>query len=54
MKIVRKLENSFFEPEEAEESSVKEIIRDVRENGDDAVKKYSLKFDGFAPEKFEG
>jgi len=50
MKIVRKLENSFFEPEEAEESSVKEIIRGVRENGDDAVKKYSLKFDGFAPE----
>lgn len=50
MKIVRKLENSFFEPEETEESSVKEIIRDVRENGDDAVKKYSLKFDGFAPE----
>jgi histidinol dehydrogenase len=50
MKIVRKLENSFFEPEETEESSVKEIIRDVRENGDDAVKKYSLKFDGVAPE----
>lgn len=29
------------------EAAVKEIIADVRENGDAAVKKYSAKFDGF-------
>ena len=32
------------------ESIVSEILKDVKENGDTAISKYSLKFDGYAPE----
>ncbi|MEP7233065.1 MAG: histidinol dehydrogenase [Ginsengibacter sp.] len=32
------------------DSDVSEILRDVKENGDEALSKYSFKFDGFAPE----
>lgn len=32
------------------EESVKQIIADVRTNGDSAIKKYSAKFDGFSGE----
>lgn len=32
------------------DSDISEILRDVKENGDEALSKYSLKFDGFAPE----
>ncbi len=35
------------------EQTVKEIITDVRENGDAALRKYSFKFDGFNGESFE-
>lgn len=35
------------------EAAVKEIIADVRENGDEALKKYSAKFDGFTGNKLE-
>ena len=30
--------------------TVKKILKDVKKNGDTAVKKYTLKFDGFNPE----
>jgi histidinol dehydrogenase len=33
--------------------TVSAIIEDVRENGDEAVKKYTLKFDGHLPEYYE-
>ena len=33
------------------EKIVRDIIDDVKENGDEAVKKYMLKFDGIVPEK---
>ena len=32
---------------------VSEIINNVRENGDKAVREYTVKFDGKAPEYFE-
>lgn len=32
------------------ESTVSEILQDVKENGDSALSKYSLRFDGYAPE----
>ncbi len=32
---------------------VTEIINNVRENGDKAVREYTIKFDGKAPENFE-
>lgn len=35
------------------EAAVKEIIADVRANGDDALRKYSAKFDGFTGNKLE-
>lgn len=35
------------------ETAVREIIANVREKGDDAVRAYTLKFDGYAPENFE-
>lgn len=35
------------------EETVKEILADVKENGDKAVKKYCLKFDGFSGENLE-
>jgi histidinol dehydrogenase len=33
--------------------SVSEILEDVRQNGDNAVRKYTEKFDGTCPERFE-
>jgi len=40
-------------PEEQAENTVKKILADVREQGDEAVRKYTLKFDKFLPEDFE-
>ncbi len=54
MKIIKgtDLEESFFEYREIEETPVvKAIIDDVRQNGDDAVKRHTLKFDGVALEE---
>lgn len=48
MKIVKchELDEQFYQFQEIEEiSSVKDIISDVQKNGDDAVKKYTSKFD---------
>ncbi len=55
MKIINyeKIENNFFEKIEFEEiSSVVEIIREIKINGDEAVKKYSKQFDGEDLEAF--
>ena len=43
----------LFRNSKAKEVSdtVKEIIADVRKNGDEALMRYALKFDGAAPEK---
>jgi len=49
MKIIKGtgLEKGFFTYDEPEEiSTVKQILHDVRQNGDDAVKRYTLKYDG--------
>jgi len=54
MRIIRgtDLEESFFTYKDAEEIAVvREILRDVRQNGDDAVKRYTLKYDGVALEE---
>lgn len=56
MKIInyKNIEQDFFKKIEFESlQSVEEIIRDVRENGDSALKKYSEKFDGLKLENFE-
>jgi len=56
MKIVNfsDLESDFFELKEFEEVGiVKQILEDVRINGDDAIRKYTRKYDGLSLENFE-
>ncbi len=56
MKIIHydELSESFFEYQELEDIGVvQEIIAEVRRNGDGAIKKYSLKFDGVELEQFK-
>lgn len=56
MKIinVKDLSENFFASSEFENiDSVKEILRDVKENGDEAVKKYALKFDNLKIDNFQ-
>ena len=38
---------------EAVKATVREVIADVRERGDDAVREYSEKFDGWSPDQFK-
>lgn len=55
MKILtyENIENDFFRKIEFEAiSSVEEIVRDVKQNGDDAIKKYTKQFDGQDLESF--
>jgi sulfopropanediol 3-dehydrogenase len=45
--MIEELKSDFFEPDDLEEvDTVKEIIADVRERGDAALKEYTLRFDG--------
>lgn len=56
MKIIKSLElrKDFFEPSETSVmESVREIIKDVKERGDEAVKEYTKKFDNLDINKFE-
>jgi len=56
MKIIHydELGEDFFEYKELEDiAAVQEIIEQVRRNGDEAVKKYTLKFDGVELEQFK-
>lgn len=51
MRIIKAadLGKNFFRYQDLEEIAlVKEIIRDVRQNGDEAIKKYTLKYDGLS------
>ena len=56
MKIIHydELSEDFFEYKELEEiGAVQEIISEVRRNGDQAIKKYTFKFDGVELEEFK-
>ncbi|MCL2210159.1 MAG: histidinol dehydrogenase [Treponema sp.] len=60
MKIIQSKEfgeywkkNIFKSEDKKTEETVKNIIADVRDNGDEAVKKYSSKFDKSSPDKLE-
>ncbi len=46
MRIARNLEEGFFEYREEVRDEVKRIIDDVRQNGDEALKRYTSRFDG--------
>lgn len=49
--FLKELRSRSSETERDVAQTVTDIINDVRENGNSAVDKYSLKFDGFIPEK---
>ncbi len=54
MKIVRQLDDDFFEYREMEESEiVKGILKEVKTRGDTAVKKYAQLFDKIRLKRFE-
>jgi histidinol dehydrogenase len=56
MRIIKssELRKDFFEPvENSVMESVKHIIKDVKERGDEAVKEYTKKFDNLEIDKFE-
>lgn len=51
--FLRELDARNVETDKKVTEVVSEIIEDVRQNGDEAVKKYTLKFDGNLPEYYE-
>lgn len=53
MKIVTEITNDFYKDTIDVSDTVKNIINDVRENGDLAVKKYTKNFDGIELDNFE-
>ncbi|MDR1134796.1 MAG: histidinol dehydrogenase [Clostridiales Family XIII bacterium] len=50
---LEKMEKRAGERSRETEETVLGIIRDIKDNGDAALKKYSLRFDGGLPEQFE-
>jgi histidinol dehydrogenase len=56
VKIIRhdELSEDFFEYKELKEiGAVQDIISEVRQTGDQAIKKYTLKFDGVELEQYK-
>ena len=51
--FLKDLQKRSGETNKAVEETVKEIIENVKENGDKAIKDYTLKFDGSLPEYYE-
>ena len=48
---LKRIENRInLENNEEVNTIVKKILEDVKNQGDEALKKYTLKFDGFSPE----
>ncbi len=52
-RFIQTLKDRVSENDRKVEDSVAAILRDVRDNGDEAVRKYSVKFDGWVPESLE-
>lgn len=52
-KVIDELKARVGETARSVEEGVAQILRDVKEQGDAAVKAYSVKFDGWTPEKLE-
>lgn len=51
--FIQSLKDRVQENDRSVEDSVAAILKNVRENGDQAVREYSMKFDGWVPEKLE-
>lgn len=52
-KLINQLKARSGEIDRKVTSAVTEILNNVKQNGDDAVREYTLKFDGHMPSKFE-
>lgn len=53
LEFLKELSDRNIETDKKVTEVVSEIIDDVRKNGDEAVKKYTLKFDGSTPQYYE-
>ena len=53
LEFLKELSDRNIETDKKVTEIVSEIIEDVRKNGDEAVKKYTLKFDGSIPQYYE-
>lgn len=53
MKIVNKISEDFYAQGQDVTASVKEIIEDVKANGDEAIRRYTRKFDNIELNNFE-
>ena len=53
LEFFKELDKRHGETNKKVTEAVSEIIENVRENGDKAVKEYTLKFDGSLPEYYE-
>lgn len=51
--FIQSLKARVSENDRSVEDKVAEILKDVRDNGDEAVRRYTMKFDGWAPENAE-
>ena len=51
--LIKQLNARTGENDRTETSAVTDILNNVKQNGDDAVREYTLKFDGHMPSKFE-
>ena len=51
--LMKEVKDRANETDKKITAAVSEIIENVRLNGDKAVKEYTIKFDGKAPEKLE-
>ena len=51
--VIQSLKDRVSENDRSVEDGVAAIIKDVRENGDAAVRAYSVKFDGWVPDSLE-
>ncbi|MCR4925627.1 MAG: histidinol dehydrogenase [Clostridiales bacterium] len=51
--VIRQLKERSGEVDKKVTATVTEIIENVRKNGDEAAREYTIKFDGKAPEKLE-
>ena len=52
-KVIQSLKDRVSENDRSVEDGVAAIINDVRDKGDEAVRAYSVKFDGWVPDSLE-
>ena len=51
--LIQKLKERSGEVDRTVTAAVSELLEDIKKNGDEAVRRYTEKFDGSCPEQFE-